>query len=412
MGLGAILRPKSERPAPANAMEIGSDGGLTGGIFFTPWAGVINDAMSMNATPVTQDVAEGILGVGRGVDLICGVMCQLQPELYDNEFTQAYPTNISETPPILQNPDPNWHFLPEWLTAVSAALAWHGNAYAYRGPEVCDSRGYPKRLPLIDPERIFWDGADYRLITADSGPDGEPIDRNDIVHFMLGARAGRQLGEGILARYQMALQIMLATEKAQWVVMKNGKPMGIISMEVDLTPEEAREYKTDFLEAVRNDGIAAMSYAKFSAIDWSSHDLSMIPTREFNLKVSSDITGVPGYLLGVPAESRIYSNMETEWSNFIRVTLGKYIATIQGGLSSCFPRSKTVRIPTDRLTKPDLEVRFKTYEIGVTIGAITPAEVRQLENMPPRPDIAGGPLEVTAQPAQPITEDADPSDKE
>jgi HK97 family phage portal protein len=275
-------------------------------------------------------------------------------------------------------------------------MAWHGNGYAYKGVEVSDGRGYPTRLPLLPPERIDWDGSKYIYNTT---PTPEDIEPGDMFHAAVMPRAGYRLGRGILDRYQSTLKLMVVTEKAQYVLMKDGKPMGILSLGLDVTPEEAKEYKEGFMAAVKESGVAAIGNADFKPVQWSSADLAMIPTREFNLRLASDITGVPPYLLGVPSESRVYANMETEWANFIRVTLGRYLAPLEHVLSTCFPRGKTVHFSTDQLLRSDAAARWAVYKQGDEIGAITRDEIREMERLPPLTDAQKAELDSKTAPA-------------
>jgi HK97 family phage portal protein len=353
---------------------MGSDGSASP--VYGLWPGVLNDAAEVPY--VTQEIAEGLPGVGRGIELIAGVIAQLQPILYRNEVDIKAPTERLPTPPLLLDPDPLWHGLPVWLSAMVSAMAWHGNGFAYKGPEVSDGRGYPTRLPLLDPALVSWDptqpdGATYMV------EGWQPVEPGDMFHAPMTARAGYRMGRGILERFQSTLRLMVVTEKAQYVVMKDGQPMGIISLGIDVTPQEANEYKQGFLKAVSESSVAAMGNADFKPVQWSANDLSMVPTREFNLRLASDMTGVPPYLLGVPSESRVYANMETEWANFIRVTLGRYLAPLESAWSKCFPRGTSVRFRVDQLLRADAAARWAVYTAADAIGAMTVDEIRAFE---------------------------------
>lgn len=381
MALGSLLR---NEPSP---IEYGSDGGRTGGIYFTPWPGVVNDSQSVGY--VDQEQAEGLPGVGAGVDLIATVLGQLQPLLFRDTHDPRTPITRLQTPPLLLNPDPLWHPLPSWLYSVCTAMAWHGNSFAYRGPEVSDYRGYPLRLPLIDPTKVSWDGTDYLLAGVGGATKIAP---GDMLHVATGTRPGYRLGRGILDRYQETLRLLVVTERAQFVLMKSGKPMGILSLGVDVTPEEAGQYKQGFLQAVAESGVAALGNADFKGVQWNAQDLAMVPAREFNLRLASDITRVPPYLLGVPSESRVYSNAESEWANFIRVTLSRYLNPLEAALTGCYPRDQIVRFDIDELMRADSTARWNVYAIGSNIGALTVDEIRAAEHMPPLPEpIEGGP---------------------
>lgn len=375
MGLADLVSRRES--ATPGIIEYGRDGDWWRSAF-TPWPGIMNDAIT--APYVTEQQAEGLPGLGRGIELISGVISQLHPLLFKDAENPTRPTELLPTPQLLKNPDPYWHGLPEWLTALVASLFWNGDGFAYRGPEVCDYRGYPTRLPLLPADRFEWREGRY-WVSSTAGQVG--LDPGDVAHFVVGARAGNQFGLGILERYQVELNIMLATENSQFVVMKNGKPMGIISLGVDVNEDQAEQYKTAFLNAVSSTGVAAMGNADFKPVQWNSTELSMVPTREFNLRLASDISGVPPYLLGVPSESRVYANMETEWTTFIRVTLGRFLRAIESELSTCFPRGVTVRFDVDQLLRSDAAARWGVYATAKGLGAITVDEIRAAESLPP-----------------------------
>jgi HK97 family phage portal protein len=386
------------RPASGSRVEFGSDGDWWRSAF-TPWPGIVNDSIDVGT--VTQEQAAGLPGIGRGVELIAGVMAQMPLALYRNQEQpdQIRSTERLATPPLLRNPDPYWHGRDAWISAVASSLVWYGDAFAYRGPEVSDYRGFPLRLPLFDAEKVSYGTKENGVVKTYQvvGENGwSEVEVPDMLHMVVGARAGKRMGQGVLDRYQRELRLMVATENSQYVLMNSGQPVGIVSLDVDLNQAEADAVKAGFLKAVRTDGYAVMGKASFSPVSFNSNDLSMIPTREFHLRLASDIVGVPPYLLGVPSESRVYANMETEWATFIKVTLGRYIAAIETGLSSCFPREVTVRFSLDSLLRSETKNRWETYKIASDIGALTIDEIRQSENLPPMPASA-----APAPPADP-----------
>jgi HK97 family phage portal protein len=394
MGLLSLVRgaPEGQR------IEIGSDGHWWG--TYGPWPGLVNDATDMPY--VTREVAAGLPGIGRGAELIAGVMSQLRPWLYRDALQPNRVSERLDTPPLLLDPTPDWHPLPQWLGSVTEDLFYGGDAFAYRGPEVVDFRGYPLRLPLLAPERFAYDKITGEYLYTTDG-DQMRIPAGDLIHMAVGVRSGSRFGLGILGRYQHELKLMLATEDSQYVLMRDGKPMGILSLGIDVNPQQASEYKAGFLKAVAESGVAAIGNADFKPVQWNAADLSMIPTREFNLRLAADICGIPGYLLGVPSESRVYSNMETEWSTFIKTTLGRYVEAIQSGLSRAFPRGQTVLLNTDRLLRAETKTRFDIYASGIASGVLEVNEARAMEDMPPR---------VMPEPVVPPTDDGGDDDND
>lgn len=379
MGLASIFSVR-EYAGPTE-VEYGPDGDYWRSAF-TPWPGIIQGTADIPY--VTRQQAEGLPGIGRGVELITTVLSQLSPRLYRHLEQPLEITERMPTPPLLQNPDPSrGHGLPEWLVAAGADLAWYGDAFSYRGVEVTDYRGWPLRLPLLPASRMHWEEGTYVYTRADG--QRENLSPGDVVHFVMNARTESRFGLGILDRYQTELKIMIATEGSQYVIMKDGRPMGILSLGIDVNEEQAAAYKKGFLKAVSENGVAALGNADFKPVQWSSSDLNMVPTREYNLRLASDIVGVPPYLLGVPAESRVYSNMENEWTTFLRVSLARYTKALESGLTGCFPRGTSVMMDTDVLLRSDASTRFGTYATAISAGILTVDEVRQREDLPPLP---------------------------
>jgi HK97 family phage portal protein len=179
---------------------------------------------------------------------------------------------------------------------------------------------------------------------------------------------------------------MIATEHAQFVVMKSGRPVGVLSVDADMIPEELASAKQAFLKGVRDDGIAALVKASFAPVGWNPDDLALIPAREFNMRLSSQITGVPPYLLGVASgDSKTYSNMETEWSNFLRVSVQQYLNALEAPFARCLPRGSDVRFSSDELRRPEVKTRWEAWAIAHSLGAMTIPEIRQAERLPPQP---------------------------
>lgn len=355
------------------------------GFDFLPWQ--THETNVDNAPPVTLDEARALPGIGRGVAYQAGVISQLAPRAYRNVNSTHTTEPILPTPSLLQNPAPGWHPLPTWLHAVAESLKWHGNAFAYRGVEVCDATGYPAQLPLLDAQRMAW-RTGYNDFQHTS-PAGQLtyLHPGDVAHMALNVRPEHKMGTGILATYQRELKLIRATEQAQFVVMSAGVPTGIIKLTgPNPSADDAQKIKQKFLESQRVRSVAVMAHAEFSPVSWNPTDMAMIPAREFNLRLASDITGTPPYMLGVPAESRVYSNQETEWTNFLRGSIGDLVATIEYGISACMPRGVEVRLPIDQLMRSDAATRWAVYRIARDLDVMTTREIRDAENLGPMPE--------------------------
>lgn len=383
-GLGVLLARKTpDTPEPAAA-------GPRGWVW-EDWDDFRSNAIS--GPPVTRAKAEGLPAVGRGVNLVADVVASMAPDALKHADDPDTPIEVLPRPPVLADPDPAWHGPATWRAAAVRDMQWEGNTFADASLDVDPRSGYPNSLRLIPPSCVSWEPSaryrDRRKVYMVSDPEGSggrwEVDAADMFHAAVNVDSGARMGRGILHIYQDTLKLIAAVERATFVVMRDGKPVGVLSVDVDMGVDELKEVKAAFKAGVRNDGIAALIKAEFREVSWSAEDLSLIPAREFNMRLGSDMTGVTPYLLGVPSESRVYANIESEWSNFIRVTVNRYTGPLNDALTRRVPRGQVVRHNTDELARPEAKTRWEIHKIAMELGATTVAEIRQDERMGPMP---------------------------
>lgn len=363
---------------------------------FLSWDDVESEALSVGW--VSRDRAEGLPGVGRGVRLVCAVLSQMPAHEVRNLWDPGVPLVVLPTTPVLRDPDPQWHGYSNWMDAAVADMQWHGNAFADKLADP-DRLGYPTRLPLIAPDRVRWerstnprkpDGwkvyAVYPDPVAGEASGRREIDPADMLHTAVDVRSGRRMGRGILDSYQETLRLMVVVERATFVVMRDGKPAGLLTSDTDMDAEELAAVKAALIAGIRRDGIGAMIRADFKQMSWNANDMALVPAREYNLRLASDMVGITPYLLGVPSESRVYANVEAEWSNFLKVTVARYQLPLQTALTRCIPRGRDVLLDTDDLARPDASVRWANWKIAAEIKAMTIPEIRQEERLGPLPE--------------------------
>ena len=335
---------------------------------------------------VTVEEARGLPGVGRAARLLAGVASQVPLYAVRNTDTPNVAERIYPTPPILKDADPGGvNPGPGWRWAVVESMFWFGNAIAYAG-DVDPLTLRPRRLPLWPADQVEWDGlaGGWRVAaTADVFPASE------VWHVKAHGPAGERMGRGVLADYQTALKLIRAAEQAQFVILNHGVPTGLLRVDPasTATQDELAAYKESWLKSQRKRTVAIMKGIDFQKVSWNAEELTMIPTREFNLRLASDISGVPPYMMGVPSESRVYANAETEWRNFVRTTLGAYLTPIEFALSGCLPShgrwDQQALFDLAVLEKADSKTRWEIHRIARDMGAKTLDEIRNEENLGP-----------------------------
>ena len=338
----------------------------------------------LGASDVTLDEARGLPGVGRAARLLAGVASQVPLYAVRNTDTPNVAERVFPTPPILRNADPaGANPGPGWRWAVVDSLFWWGNTVGWAG-DVDPVTLRPRRLPLWRTDQVWWDsrGGVWRVGSEVFAP-------SEVWHVKVHAPAGDRLGRGVLADYQTELKLIRAAEQAQFVILNHGVPTGLLKVDASsgLTEEDLRGYKRKWLESQRRRTVSIMKGIEFQRVSFNAEELTMIPTREFNLRLASDISGVPPYMLGVPSESRVYANAETEWANFIRTTLGTYLTPVQFALSECLPShgmwDQQALFDLSVLEKADSKTRWEIHRIAHEMGAKTLDEIRNEENLGP-----------------------------
>lgn len=347
---------------------------------FVSWPGLA--AWAASEPPPSREEALSLPGIGRAVEIMQAVIGSLTPAPVRGEWFTDRVNEILDIPTVLRDPDPAGLGSSKWHADVVADLMLVGNAIGDMRERHVD--GVPVSVPLWEPERAGWsrgvDGLHRYTVAGDSG-SSVTLDPADVWHAAVGGRSGERFGQGILHQFGTQLRIMLAVESAQHVIMSSGQPVGVLSVDADMVPDELRDAKQAFLAGVRSDGIAALVKAKFDPVSWNAQDLALVPAREFNLRTAALIGGIPGHMLGVPAASRVYSNVESEWRSFVTLTVSRYVRAIEDAWSKTFPRHTNIRYPVDELFRPEAETRWRTYTLMAGLGATSVDEIRQAEQM-------------------------------
>ena len=240
---------------------------------WSDWDTLLSDAETLGYIGAEQ--AMGLPGVGRGVRLVADVIGSLAPNDIRYWDDPARPIEVLPRPQVLADPDPLWHGRATWTASAARDLQLCGNTFADKTRDT-DRLGYPTSLPLIAPDRVSWEqsrtgpGGVY-AISNDSGGRRRELEPPEMWHAAVDVPSGKRMGVGILATYQDTLRLIAAVERATFVVMPNSKPVGVLSMDTDMTPEELLVSKDAFIGGVRRDGIAALIKAQFEQIGWNTH---------------------------------------------------------------------------------------------------------------------------------------------
>ena len=110
---------------------------------------------------------------------------------------------------------------------------------------------------------------------------------------------------------------------------------------------------------------------------------------------SARVLNISPYFLGHDGSQNTYSNVEGEWIRLQRQTLFPHTTAIeQEDMRKLIHEDEAAALYTKHdykdLLRADSTVRGQMYRILREVGAIAPAEIARLEELPPVPDDQGG----------------------
>lgn len=301
------------------------------------------------------------------------------------------------TPQLLVQPAPPETRMTSF-TSLALDLVWHGNAIALVASR--DASGQATALLPIDADRVEVARAPrtgrkvYRI-------DGDPrntYDQADVLHVMGHSRPGDLRGMGVLEQHLAWLRASAGLAR-QANNVTHGVPTGVLEgSDPDVTEEELKAGKTDWLAAQRTRTIAALPPGvKFTPISWNPEQMQLVEARKFDLAQCALIFGIPGYWLGAESNGFTYSSAEWEGRNLLKYTaVGADVVRFEQALSGLFPRGQYVQANPDAVLRGSTKERYEAHEIGIRAGFLLKSEARAIEDLPAVDGIDDAPAEPAA----------------
>ncbi|MFD1505265.1 phage portal protein [Georgenia yuyongxinii] len=217
-----------------------------------------------------------------------------------------------------------------------------------------------------------------------------PLQDWQVQHLALlrvpGARYG--LGPIQAARADLAGVLDLRDYAAEWFNTA-GVPNGVLSTEQVLAPDQAAQYKKQWMEqqshkngpAVLGAGIA------YSPIMLSPKDAQFLESRRYTVTEIARLFGIPASLMlaTVDGAAMTYQNVADADLSFARWTLVQYLREIEEAISTLLPRGTEARFNLDAVLRPSTKARYDAHKIAIEAGFLTVDEVRAIEGLKPLP---------------------------
>ena len=290
----------------------------------------------------------------------------------DNQIIGLWPHNPARTRPIriLQPMEVEGDFLPPGTLMYEVHEGMHGSEIA--AEDSIDDRLLQKRFVLAE----------------------------DMLHIP-GLSLDGRLGQPVVQNSRNVLGLSLATEKYGSKFFANqARPAGILELPNQLSEAAKENLKRSWAEAHGGENthkVAVLEQGvRFTKIGATPAEGQYLQTREFQVKETARIFGVPGHMVGDVEKSAGKSTVEQSSIEFVLYTLNPWLSIWENELKrKLFPTvgrnagKYFAKFDTRKLMYPDAASRSAFYGSGKQWGYLNSDDIRELEDMNPTGDPSG-----------------------
>jgi HK97 family phage portal protein len=355
-------------------------------------ARLFGGARTHSGVTVTTENVSGLSAVWACVTLVAGSIASLPLVLYRRaadggreRFTNHALYEVLHTRPNLETSAVQF-----WESMVTALLL-RGNAFA----EVARSAGRPS-LWFLHPDRVsVRRDSNERLIydIQNSTRPAVTLATSDILHIRGPMSDDGLTGQSVIAAARETFGEALAHQQYGSAFFANGAAMGgILTHPGKMTKEAKEAFRAALLEQYAGPDRAHQLLLleegiKYEKVTISPEDAQFIEGRRFSVEEVARLFGVPVHMIGGARTGLTYSNSETEALNFLKFTLGPWLARIASAVNHTLiaPSERfqmyAEHLP-DALLATDTQARYTAYGLAIDKGFMTVPEVRRRENLP------------------------------
>lgn len=358
---------------------------------------------------VTADSAMGVAAVYACVRIISGSVANL-PLQVKRRVDDKTREEASDHPLwVLLSRKPNrWQTPAQFKRFMQMSLLLRGNAYAH----IVRSRGRVIELLPLQADRMRMSQTDgleleYEYQRANGRP--EKLRQQEVMH-LVGMSLDGVSGVSVIKYARETIGLSLAMEQHGATQFKNGlRPSAVLSHPGSLGKEGA-EFLRSSLDEFRAGGdregraLILEEGMKADTLSMTPEDAQWIEGRKFSRSDIAMFFGVPPHMIGDTEKSTSWgTGIEQQGTGFVTFTLEDHLTvweqTVARDLIGDDERDIYARFNRSALTKGDIKTRWETHTRAMQWGALSPNEVRAIEDMNPRdggdiyydpPNMAGG----------------------
>ncbi len=286
--------------------------------------------------------------------------------------------------------EPNeWMTSQEFWEMVGVKLGFEGNFYAYKNMV---NGQVVELLPIVG-SVIKKQSANYDVwyeVTMNGSKVNVP--KENIFHIPLFTSDGLT-GMNPITHAKNAFEMAISAERLGVKFLGNAsRPGGLLTTEANLTGEQIKEYQkvweekhgqgNNFRTAILGNGF------KYTPTAMSAGDMQFLESRKLTRSEIAGLYRVPPHMIG-DLENATFSNIEHQGQEFVTHCLMPYLTRIENRIrKELIPqkdkRTQYAKFNVGALVRGDMDARGNFYTKLVQNGALSPNEIRELEDRPPR----------------------------
>jgi len=343
---------------------------------------------SRSGVRVSEKSSLGLTAVWSAVRLLSETIASLPINIYkmdkDGSKFIDYPNPLNKLVSI--SPSPNYTKYNFIETMMSHLLLW-GNAYAYIRRNG-GARAY--ELEILIPENVKpFKSDEDKLIYYDVKDVGILADR-EVLHIV-GFSYDGVVGKSPIRVASEALGIAQASQEFGANFFGRGANLsGILEHPSRLSDDAANRLRDSWnnrFAGIKNSHQTAIleEGVKFKPIGMPLVDAQFIETRRFSVEEIARLFRVPNHLINDLTKAT-YSNIEQQSLEFTKYSLTPYLVNWEQELNRKLLSDRELsthffKFQTTELLRGDADSRADYYRKLFEIGALSPNEIRTMENL-------------------------------
>ncbi|MBO6542303.1 MAG: phage portal protein [Alphaproteobacteria bacterium] len=351
---------------------------------------LLSERPGIAGVDVSPKTAMMVAAVGASVRILSESVAQLPLILYRKDGQKRERADDLALWKVLHGKANGWQSSFEFVLFMVSHLVALGNCYAFVNRL---KNGQIYELLPIHPDRVEvkQDPNTFKLIYRVAVRDGQILEvpQSSMFHVRDFTENGF---EGVSRLKQGADSIGLALASERWgaQLFGNGaRPSGILSTDGKLGAEQMKLIAESWKSA--HGGKNALGTAvldggmKFSPLVMNNTDAQFLETRKFQVNEIARIYRIPPHMLA-DLDKASFSNIEHQSLEFVKYTLMPWLRRIESAINTQLIDTDGVyaEFLVDGLLRGDVKARYEAYQIAISIGVMSPNEVRALENLNPR----------------------------